>query len=130
MATVPNPMKLVMLAARGLAELKDDDLRGNQLHLELEVSVWLRRSGADLASVPRALLALRQTLLEVSALDADSEPVPLVIQDTQQAVASLCVYLHGLVARGAASLGLERGDFVDAALAHLSQTASDARLTS
>jgi hypothetical protein len=130
MATVPNPMKLVMLAARGLAELKDDDVRGNRLHLDLEVSVWLRRSGADLASVPRALLALRQTVLEVSALDAESEPVPLVIQDTQQAVGSLCVYLHGLVARGAASLGMERGDFVEAALAHLTQASSGARLTS
>jgi hypothetical protein len=130
MATVPNPMKLVMLAARGLAELKDDDLRGNQLHLELEVSLWLRRSGADLALVPRALFALRQTLLDVSGLDADSEPVPLVIQDTQQAVASLCVYLHGLIARGAASLDMERSEFIEVALAHLGKAAPGARLTS
>ncbi len=130
MATAPNPTKLVMLAARGLAELRDDELRGNQLHLELEVSVWLRRSGADLASVPRMLLALRQTLLDVSALDADSEPVPLVLQDTQRAVASLCAYLYGLVARGAASLDMERGAFVEIALAHLSQPASGARRTS
>jgi hypothetical protein len=130
MATAPNPTKLVMLAARGLAELRDDELRGNQLQLELEVSVWLRRSGADLASVPRALLALRKALLEVSALDAASEPVPLVIEDTQQAVANLCVYLYGLIARGAASLDMERGDLVEATLAHMGQAASGARLTS
>ena len=129
MATASNPMKLVSLAARGLAELRDDDLRGNQLNLELEVSVWLRRSGAELSAAPRALLALRAALLEVSALDVDKEPIPLVIPDTQQAVPNLCVYLHGLVGRGAASVELERREFVEVALAHLGVAAAT-RLTS
>lgn len=129
MATAPDPMKLVMLAARGLAELNDDDLRGNQLQLELEVSVWLRRSGAELSTAPRALLALRQALLEVSALEHDTEPVPIVIADTQLAVANLCVYLHGLVTRGSASLEMERREYVDAALSHLG-AAAGARRTS
>jgi len=120
---------LVSLAARGLAELRDDDLRGNQLNLELEVSVWLRRSGAELSAAPRALLALRAALLEVSALDVDKEPIPLVIPDTQQAVPNLCVYLHGLVGRGAASVELERREFVEVALAHLGVAAAT-RLTS
>jgi hypothetical protein len=123
-------MKLVMLAARGLAELEEGDLRGNQLNLELEVSVWLRRSGADLPSVPRALLALRRALLEVSVLDIATEPVPLVIADNQSAVANLCVYLHGLIVRGAASMELGRGDFVEAALEHLGAVAAGARLSS
>ena len=130
MATAPNPMKLVSLAARGLAGLADDDLRGNQLNLELEVSVWLRRSGAELSTAPRALLALRRAMLEVSALDCDSEPVPLVISDTQQAVPNLCVYLHGLIGRGAASMKLERGEFVEVALPHLGAAAASARLPS
>jgi hypothetical protein len=130
MATVPNPMKLVLLAAKGLAELTDEDLRGNQLNLELEVSVWLRRSGAELSSVPRALLALRRTLLEVSALDAASEPIPLVIADTQLAVANLCVYLHGLIGRAAASMDLGRAAFVESALAHLGSALADARRSS
>ena len=130
MASSPNPMKLVTLAAKGLAELTDEDLRGSKLNLELEVSVWLRRSGADLAAVPRALLALRRTLLEVSALDAASEPVPLIIEDTQLAVANLCVYLHGLIARGAASLELDRAAFVDVSLAHLGEALADTRKTS
>jgi hypothetical protein len=130
MAAAPNPMKLVSLAARGLAELQDDDLRGNQLNLELEVSVWLRRSNAELSTVPRALLALRRALLEVSALDCDSEPVPIVIADTQQAVTNLCVYLHGLIGRAASSTGLERSKLVEAALAHLGAAAASARLTS
>jgi endonuclease/exonuclease/phosphatase family metal-dependent hydrolase len=122
-------MKLVSLAARGLAELQDDELRGNQLNLELEVSVWLRRSGAELSSAPRALLALRGALLEVSSLDVDKEPIPLVIPDTQQAVPNLCIYLHGLVGRGAASIELERREFVEVALAHLDAAAAT-RLTS
>jgi hypothetical protein len=130
MATAPNPMKLVSLAARGLAALKDDDLRGNQLNLELEVSIWVRRSGAELSSVPRALLALRRALLEVSALDCNKEPVPLVIADTQQAVPNLCVYLHGLIRRGAASLECGRDELVEAALAHLGAVAAGARRTS
>jgi len=122
-------MKLVSLAARGLAELQDDELRGNQLNLELEVSVWLRRSGAELSSAPRALLALRGALLEVSSLDVDKEPIPLVIPDTQQAVPNLCIYLHGLVGRGASSIKLERREFVEVALAHLDAAAAT-RLTS
>jgi hypothetical protein len=122
-------MKLVSLAARGLAELSDDDLRGDQLNLELGVSVWLRRSGAELSTVPRALLALRSALLEVSSLNVDKEPIPLVIPDTQQAVPNLCVYLHGLLGRGAASVELERREFVEVALAHLGVAAAT-RLTS
>ena len=123
-------MKFVTLAANGLAELRDDDLRGNQLNLELEVSVWLRRSGADLSAAPRALLALRRALLEVSALDADTEPMPIVIADTQQAVPNLCVYLRGLITRAAASKGIERVALVEAALAHLGDAMARARLTS
>jgi endonuclease/exonuclease/phosphatase family metal-dependent hydrolase len=69
-------------------------------------------------------------MLEVSALDCDSEPVPLVISDTQQAVPNLCVYLHGLIGRGAASMKLERGEFVEVALTHLGAAAASARLTS
>ena len=130
MATAPNPMTLVVLAAKGLAELTDEDLRASTLNLELEVSVWLRRSGTELTAVPRALLALRRTLLEVSALDASTEPVPLVIGETQLAVANLCVYLHGLIGRGAASVGLGRAEFVETALARLGAAVGGARLTS
>jgi hypothetical protein len=130
MATAPNPMKLVSLAARGLAALKDDDLRGNQLNLELEVSIWVRRSGAELSTVPRALLALRRALLEVSALEGENEPIPLVIADTQQAVPNLCIYLHGLIRRGAGSLDVGRNEFVEATLSHLGAVAAGARRTS
>jgi endonuclease/exonuclease/phosphatase family metal-dependent hydrolase len=56
--------------------------------------------------------------------------VPLVISDTQQAVPNLCVYLHGLIGRGAASMKLERGEFVEVALTHLGAAAASARLTS
>jgi len=130
MATASNPMKFVTLAANGLAEQRDDDLRGNQLNLELEVSVWLRRSRADLSAAPRALLALRRALLEVSALDADTEPMPIVIADTQQAVPNLCIYLRGLIGRAAASLGVDRPAIVEAALSHLGAAVAEARRTS
>ena len=130
MAMASNPMKLVALAAKGLAELTDDDVRGSKLNLELEVSVWLRRSGAELSSVPRALLALRRAVLDVSELDAASEPVPLVIEDTQLAVANLCVYLHGLIGRAATSVRLAPAALVESALSHLGAAVADARLSS
>ena len=123
-------MKFVTLAANGLAEPRDDDVRGNQLNLELEVSVWLRRSGAELSAAPRALLALRRALLEVSALDAETEPMPIVIADTQQAVPNLCIYLRGLVGRAAASLGVDRPAIVETALAHLGAAVAEACRTS
>jgi hypothetical protein len=124
MANSPNPTKLVTLAARGLADLSAEDLRGSQLNLELEVSVWLRRSGAELTTVPRALLGLRGALLEVSRLDAGTEPMPIVVGDTQRAVANLCVYLHGLITRAAGSAKVGRTELVEAALARLSNTAA------
>jgi hypothetical protein len=130
MATVPNQTKLVMLAARGLAELQDDDLRGERLNLELEVSVWLRRTGAELSSVPRSLMALRAALLEASALDAESEPLPLVVADTQHAVANLCVYLHGLIGRAARSVEVDRKELVESALARLATQTAGARRSS
>lgn len=127
MANAPNPMKLVTLAAKGLADLSAEDLRGNQLNLDLEVSVWLRRSGAELTTVPGALLALRRALLEVSRLDAATEPVPIVIGETQRAVSNLCVYLHGLITRAAGSAKLGRAELVDAALARLSSATARRR---
>ena len=77
--------------------------------------------------MPRALLALRRALLEVSHLDADTEPVPIVIGDTQRAVANLCVYLHGLITRAAGSTKLGRAELVEAALARLSNAAARRR---
>ncbi len=128
MANAPNPMKLVTLVARGLAELRDEDLRGNKLNLELEVSVWLRRSGAELTTVPRALLALRRAVLEVAALDLETEPTPMVVADGQRAVANLCVYLHELITRAARSTQRSPSQIVELALGRLSAAA--ARLSS
>lgn len=130
MATVPNQTKLVMLAARGLAELQDDDLRGERLNLELELSVWLRRTGAELSTVPRSLMALRAAILESSTLDADSEPLPLLVADTQHAVANLCVYLHGLIGRAARSIEVDRKELIEAALSHLAPPSAGARRSS
>jgi hypothetical protein len=124
MANAPNPMKLIAAAATGLSELRDEDLRGNKLNLELEVSVWLRRSGAELGTVPRALLALRRAVLEVSALDPGTEPVPIVMADTTRAVANLCIYLHGLITRAAQSIGRSRADLVEAAIERLGMAVS------
>ena len=53
-----------------------------------------------------------------------------MIADDQLAVESLCVYLHGLIARGAESTDLGRPDFVEAALSHLGTVSADARLSS
>ncbi len=120
--------KFASLAARGLAELRDHDLRGDRLPLELQVSVWLRRSGVELTAAPRALLTLRESVLAAAGLDESTEPVPIVVADGHRAVLSLCVYLWGLIQRAARSGSCQPVEVIERALAL--QGAPAARRTS
>jgi hypothetical protein len=119
MANRPDLTKFAALAAVGLAELQDRDLRGEQLPLVLQVSVWLRRSGVELAAAPRALLILRRSLLQIARIDPSTEPVPIVVSDGQRAVLSLCVYLYGLIKRAAHGLSCQPNELVQSVLEQL-----------
>jgi hypothetical protein len=115
-ATRQTEPPFAYLLALGLAELEPDDLARSTLSLEFGVSAWLRRSATDLADAERSALALRRALVSVSALDEATEPVPLIARDKTLAIRSLCLYLHGLLSRAAASLGMTRQATAEAAL--------------
>ncbi|MGH9045146.1 MAG: hypothetical protein ACRDVP_10010 [Acidimicrobiales bacterium] len=130
MAKRPNPTSLIELAAKGLAELPDEDLRGDRLGLELAVSAWLRRSRTEPSTAVRELAMLRQAVLDCCALDCASEPTPIFVKDPRRAVVNLCAYLHGLVGRAASSVSLDRCVLVESALRVLATGASGRRATS
>jgi len=105
------------VAARGIAGLAPEDLTRGNLTLELGLSLWMHRTGTDLAEVTSALLAVRDALLEASGLDRASEPVPLLAGDAKTAALALAIYLDGLIDRAACRAEVTRDTAVDAALA-------------
>jgi hypothetical protein len=104
------------LAAQGLAELGNHDPQEATLSLEMEVSIWMRKSGSDVSAARGALLVLRDALISVSKLDALTEPVPLPIADPQRALTNLLLYLNGLTARAANVTGLDRREVLGMAV--------------
>jgi hypothetical protein len=102
--------------ALGLASIEPGDLVHSTLSLEFGVSAWLRRSGADWVEAHRSALALRRAFVAVSVLDEATEPVPLIGRDQSLALRSLCLYLHGLLVRAAASMDSSRAEIAEAAL--------------
>ncbi|MGP8059857.1 MAG: hypothetical protein ACLP9C_09490 [Acidimicrobiales bacterium] len=117
-AAVPG-LGFAPVAARGIAVLAPEDLTRGNLTLELGLSLWMHRTGTDLARVRLELLGLRDALLEAAAMDQVSEPVPLLAGDPRTAILSLAIYLDGLIARAAACSGLSRAEVVEEALARL-----------
>jgi hypothetical protein len=90
---------------RGLAELGPVDPFSGDLSLELAVSVWLRRSGASLLNARERLLEARNAVMDVCALDASTEPVPLVGRSPRADALTLANYVGDLLRRGAAATG-------------------------
>lgn len=113
------PTAFTPLMARGLASLEPEDLIEGSLALQLGMSAWLRRSSTDLTDAVQAMLDVRDALVEVSGLDATTEPVPLLVGDTRTAVLNLAIYLDGLVRRAASAAGVSRLSAVERALASL-----------
>ena len=88
-------------AGLGLAGLARGDLVEGNLTLLFALSAWLRLAGIGTVPACSSLLVLRRALVEVSGLDRGSEPVPLLARDSRAALASLAIYLHGLIERSA-----------------------------
>jgi len=102
---------------RDLATFAPEDLATERFSIELALSLWMRRTGTDRERIVPALLRLREALLDASALDAATEPVPLLPRHPAVALRSLCTYLYGLIDRAARSTGLGHIEIVEAALA-------------
>jgi hypothetical protein len=103
----------------GLAELGPVDPTSGDLSLELGLSVWMRRSGISLEEARRALLALREHVIEACGLDPRTEPVPFVGRSARLDVVTLISYLGQLLRRGASCAGLSLRGLADRVMAEL-----------
>ena len=103
----------------GLAELGPVDPTSGDLSLELGLSVWMRRSGISLEEARRALLALRQHVIEACGLDPATEPVPFVGRSPRLDVVTLISYLGQLLRRGASSADLSVRGLAERVMAEL-----------
>lgn len=112
-------LDLSTLLARGLVSLDEEDLAHGNMTLELGVTLWMSRAGANLGAVRRTLLDLRWALLSSSDLDEVSEPIPMMAGDERTAILSLAVYLHGLLQRAARSVTATPAWMAEEALAAL-----------
>lgn len=120
-ATTPTNGELAFLrsAARAIAGLTPEDRSQGCLTLPLLMSASIASSGVDLHQACDGMLVLRDSILQASAVDPASEPIPLVVGDRRQAVLSLAVYVDGLVSRAARAVAAARDDVVERALAAL-----------
>ncbi len=89
-------------AGLGLTEFVPEDLLGGNLSLVFALSAWLRMNDIDISEGCAILFGLRRALVEVSGLDASSEPIPLMAGDSRTALVGLGAYMHGLIRRAAA----------------------------
>lgn len=110
----------------GLAELGPVDPGSGDLSLELGLSLWMRRSGISLEEARRALLALREHVIEACGLDPATEPVPFVGRSPRLDVVNLIFYLGQLMRRGASCAGLSLRGLAERVLAELPEPEASA----
>jgi len=77
----------------------------------------MARSDVGPSDVVDALMVLRDAMVEAGALDAASEPVPLIVGEPAVAALSLASYLRQLLDRAAAHTGAGRDEVAERALA-------------
>ena len=110
----------------GLADLGPVDPTSGDLSLELGLSVWMRRSGLSLEEARRALLGLREHMIEVCGLDPATEPVPFVGRAPRLDVMNLISYLGLLLRRGASAAGLSTRALAERVMAELPMSEASA----
>ncbi len=104
---------------RGLAQFRLYEPVGSELALELGLSIWMRRSGADLFSLRTCMLEIRDALVVVGNLDPVTEPIPLIGHSERTDVVTLAAYLGGLVRRAASSAKCGAEEIAERAISHL-----------
>jgi hypothetical protein len=102
-----------------LAQFRLYEPLGTELALELGLSIWMRRSGADLYSLRSSMLGIRDALVAVGKLDPVTEPIPLLGRSERTDVVNLAAYLGGLVRRSASSAGCGPEDIAEQAISYL-----------
>jgi len=103
MATLPAQIheEFAQEVLRGLVDLGPDAFDGTDLCLELGLSVWMRRSGADLDAALGTLGRLSWLVAEAGGLNPRCEPVALVGRSPEADVLSVVMCLGHLVFRAA-----------------------------
>jgi len=91
------------LVLRGLARMETSGTGGGDLCLELGLSFWIRRCGANLDSARSAMMAMREALVKASGIDMTTEPIPFHGSDPRLDAVNIAAYLRGLITRAAAN---------------------------
>ncbi len=95
---------------RGLAELGPFPAPGEDLSLELGLSIWLFESGIEAAEAHEVLRGARRAMLEVGGLDVGSEPVPFIGRSSESDLVLYAAYLDALLVRVADQCGRDVGE--------------------
>jgi hypothetical protein len=100
----------------GLLQWALDDATGSELSFELELSVWMRRSGVDPGTAMRSMFDTREALIVAGHLDPATEPTPLVGRSHRSDVVNMARYLVCLLGRASSSTGARPAVVVDRAV--------------
>jgi hypothetical protein len=116
-ATTAIPCEFGPALVQGLAELGPFPAPGDDLSLELGLSIWLHQSGAELEDALAAMPEVRELIIEVGGLDPRTEPVPLVGRSVSSDLLVLAFYMDGLMGRAARAAGCSPGVLAERVLA-------------
>jgi hypothetical protein len=104
-ASAPSPdVAFPGTALRGLVSLGPIDVGGDDLGLELGLSLWMHQCGLGIEDASDALWDLRGILIEVANFDPRSEPIPFSGRSPKWDLVNLAAYLGGLLLRASAAL--------------------------
>jgi hypothetical protein len=92
----------------GLADLGPFPAPGDDLSLELGLSVWLCVSDAEIEEAIEAVYEVRSMVLEEAEMDVDTEPVPFVGRSSDRDLITLGSYMDNLLERASVSSGCHR----------------------
>jgi hypothetical protein len=95
---------------------------GSDIDLALALSLPMARHRVNPMGLVASLRLLRHTVLEVSGLDPDREPVPLAAGEPRVAAVAVAVYVADLIGRAASVTGWERAEVARAAADQLTLT--------
>jgi hypothetical protein len=93
--------------------------QGKELSLELGLSVWMQRNDIAFDDCRAAMRAIRDSLLEIAGMDAETEPVPLYGRSPEVDVANFAAYLADLFTRASATVDSEISHVIGQVSDHL-----------
>lgn len=114
--TKPDITEFGPAVLRGLPALVPAGMIDADLALELGLSAHLQRTDTEVDDAMAQMWAIRQAILEVSDLDASTEPIPFGGRSGRLGLLNLAIYLGNLLGRAAALQDCDRHTIVTRAL--------------